>query len=137
MNRDDLGRVVRRVWVHWAARQPAPKASWLVGWEQLSEPEREVDRRIGQTVWALAIEDYQARVRRVLEEERARARQPLTVPARQTAQRDRSRARAALLVLDLVEAALLPAAGACGPAEATPAQDARHELERGRAGGPA
>lgn len=32
----------------WAREQPNPKPSWLVPWEELSEPEREVDRRIGE-----------------------------------------------------------------------------------------
>lgn len=45
-----LGRVVREAWVAWAKTQPNPKPSWLVPWSQLSEPDREVDRRIGAAV---------------------------------------------------------------------------------------
>jgi hypothetical protein len=46
-DREMLGRAVREEWILWAKEQPDPKASWLVGWEGLSEPDREVDRRIG------------------------------------------------------------------------------------------
>ena len=49
-DREALGRLVREVWIAWAREQPAPKASWLVPWEDLSEPDREVDRRIGETL---------------------------------------------------------------------------------------
>lgn len=49
--RDRLGQLVREVWVEWAARQPSPKPSWLVPWEQLDEPDREVDRLIGERLF--------------------------------------------------------------------------------------
>lgn len=52
MTPDDLGRVVRQAWVEWAREQPAPKPSWLVPWEDLSEADQEADRRIGQAVAA-------------------------------------------------------------------------------------
>ena len=39
--------MVRDEWVKWAREQPNPKPSWLLPWEELTEPEREVDRRIG------------------------------------------------------------------------------------------
>jgi hypothetical protein len=45
---DKLGKAVRDEWIKWAKEQPNPKPSWLVPWEELSEPEREVDRRIGR-----------------------------------------------------------------------------------------
>ena len=44
---DMLGRAVRDEWIKWAKEQPNPKPSWLLPWEELTEPEREVDRRIG------------------------------------------------------------------------------------------
>jgi cell division protein FtsL len=47
IHREMLGREVRAEWVAWAKEQPSPKASWLVPWEGLSEPDKEVDRRIG------------------------------------------------------------------------------------------
>lgn len=50
--RERLGRIVREVWVEWAREQPSPKASWLVPWEGLNEPDREVDRRIGERLFA-------------------------------------------------------------------------------------
>lgn len=51
-DREALGRVVRRVWIEWALEQPEPKPSWLVEWEDLPEPDREVDRRIGERLFA-------------------------------------------------------------------------------------
>jgi 5-methylcytosine-specific restriction endonuclease McrA len=32
-DREQLGRLVRQVWVRWASEQRRPKRSWLVGWE--------------------------------------------------------------------------------------------------------
>jgi hypothetical protein len=51
MNDDDLGRLVREVWLKWAREQPSPKASWLLPWEELSEADRDVDRRIGRRLF--------------------------------------------------------------------------------------
>lgn len=51
-SREELGRLVREVWIEWAKEQPNPKPSWLVPWEDLSEPDREVDRRIGERLAA-------------------------------------------------------------------------------------
>lgn len=53
--RDVLGQRVREVWVEWAREQPNPKPSWLLPWEQLSEPDREVDRRIGETLFKMGM----------------------------------------------------------------------------------
>lgn len=41
----------------WAREQPDPKPSWLLPWEELTEPEREVDRRIGHQLYALGVAD--------------------------------------------------------------------------------
>lgn len=49
--REQLGQYVRQVWVQWAREQPNPKPSWLLPWQALSEPDREVDRRIGEALW--------------------------------------------------------------------------------------
>jgi|GEM_PF-6563020 len=49
-SRDELGRMVREAWVRWAATQPAPKPSWLVPYEELSEPDKEADRQIGEAI---------------------------------------------------------------------------------------
>ena len=51
MIREDLGKMVRKVWIDWVKEQPNPKPSWLKAWDELSEPEKEVDRRIGQTLF--------------------------------------------------------------------------------------
>lgn len=50
-DREQLGQIVREVWIAWAKEQPAPKPSWLVPWESLSEPDKEVDRRIGERLF--------------------------------------------------------------------------------------
>ena len=55
MSREHLGRLVREEWVTWAREQPNPKASWLAPWEELAEPDREVDRRIGERVAQAAL----------------------------------------------------------------------------------
>lgn len=47
-NRDDLGARVREIWIGWALQQPNSKLSWLTPYRLLSEPEQEVDRRIGE-----------------------------------------------------------------------------------------
>jgi hypothetical protein len=48
---ETLGKRVREVWIMWAKEQPNPKDSWLTSWEELSEPDKEVDRRIGIALW--------------------------------------------------------------------------------------
>jgi hypothetical protein len=44
------GKLVRTVWMNWGREQPDPKHSWLVPWEDLGDPQREVDMRIGDAV---------------------------------------------------------------------------------------
>lgn len=53
VDREHLGQEVRAEWVAWAKEQPGPKASWLVPWEGLGEPDKEVDRRIGERLFRL------------------------------------------------------------------------------------
>lgn len=48
--RDRLGRKVREAWVIWAKQQPNPKPSWLLPYDELSEPNKEADRQIGEAV---------------------------------------------------------------------------------------
>jgi hypothetical protein len=52
VDREALGRLVRDVWIAWAREQPDVDAhrSWLVGWGDLPERDREVDRRIAEAV---------------------------------------------------------------------------------------
>lgn len=50
IDRETLGREVREAWVRWAVEQPSPKASWLVSYDQLSEPDKEADRQIGEHI---------------------------------------------------------------------------------------
>lgn len=49
-NREDYGRFVREEWVRWAQEQPEPKPSWLVPYDELSEADKEADRRIGECI---------------------------------------------------------------------------------------
>lgn len=53
---DLLGQLVRHVWVEWAKGQPNPRPSWLVPWEDLPEPDREVDRCIGAALFGLGLD---------------------------------------------------------------------------------
>ncbi len=53
MMRELLGKRVRSCWVQWAREQPNPKPSWLLPWDKLSEPDREVDRRIGEELYRI------------------------------------------------------------------------------------
>lgn len=50
LDREHLGEIVRNAWINWAQVQPNCKPSWLVPWENLSEAEKEADRRIGEAV---------------------------------------------------------------------------------------
>ncbi len=50
LDRDALGRIVRDAWIEWALSQPNPKPSWLVPYDDLSEPDKEADRQIGEAV---------------------------------------------------------------------------------------
>ena len=51
---DELGRGVREAWLRWALTQPNPKPSWLLPYDELSEPDKEADRQIGAAVWQAA-----------------------------------------------------------------------------------
>lgn len=53
-HRDRLGQLVREVWIAWANEQPdiADHPHWLVPWERLAPRDREVDRRIGERLYA-------------------------------------------------------------------------------------
>lgn len=51
--RDELGEMVRDVWIQWAKEQDNPKPSWLVPYSDLSEPDKEADRLIGETLYGI------------------------------------------------------------------------------------
>jgi hypothetical protein len=51
VRREERGRRVREVWIEWARDQPNPKPSWLVPYDDLSETDKEADRRIGSALW--------------------------------------------------------------------------------------
>ncbi len=65
LDREALGRIVREVWIAWAYEQAAPKPSWLVPWEGLSECDREVDRRIGERIAREALASDHAIAQRI------------------------------------------------------------------------
>jgi hypothetical protein len=67
-DRELLGRMVRDIWITWAREQPNPKPSWLKPWDELSEPDREVDRRIGEGIAAFATQQQQQRIETLQEE---------------------------------------------------------------------
>ena len=50
---ESLGRIVRETWITWAQEQPdvADHPHWLVPWEELSERDKDVDRRIAAAVY--------------------------------------------------------------------------------------
>jgi hypothetical protein len=54
-DRDTLGRFVREAWVRWANKQPNPKPTWLLSYDDLGESDKEADRQIGESVarWVL------------------------------------------------------------------------------------
>lgn len=54
-NREALGKVVRDVWVAWAAEQPDAKPAWLAPWESLPDHIQDVDMRIGEAVARLVL----------------------------------------------------------------------------------
>lgn len=58
LDREALGKQVRSVWIKWAREQSSPKPSWLLSWDELTEPDKEVDRRIGETLWAEALRAF-------------------------------------------------------------------------------
>ena len=61
IDRDTLGRMVREAWVRWALTQPAPKPSWLLPYDKLSEPDKEADRQIGEAIAKWTVIHYEAR----------------------------------------------------------------------------
>lgn len=49
-NKDLWGAIVRDAWVTWAKEQPNPKSSWLLPWEELSDIDKESDRKIAESL---------------------------------------------------------------------------------------
>jgi len=58
IDRDRLGEFVRMAWIEWAHEQPDPKPSWLVPYQDLSEADKEADRRIGEFVMNVLDKNY-------------------------------------------------------------------------------
>lgn len=94
-DREALGRLVREAWAAWAREQPAPKPSWLVPWEEISEAEREVDRRIGEALARAGADAEREECAAICERDRAYwletgARQALTDAAGEIRERGQS-----------------------------------------------
>ncbi|MCC5618107.1 hypothetical protein LC605_24080 [Nostoc sp. CHAB 5836] len=58
IDRESLGKIVRRAWVDWAALQENPPTDWLTPWDELDEKYQEVDRRIGETVERTVLREF-------------------------------------------------------------------------------
>lgn len=63
-NREDGGKLVRRAWISWAAKQPDPKPSWLVTWDELPEQDKEADR----IIWDHITAPYLTKIARMQDE---------------------------------------------------------------------
>jgi hypothetical protein len=50
LTRDDLGRLVRAVWLRWASSQPEATPEWLTSFEDLPEADQELGCLIGEGV---------------------------------------------------------------------------------------
>lgn len=58
--RERLGRRVREVWIKWAERQPNPKPSWLVPYDELPPEDQDADECIGMAIWADCVDSLQS-----------------------------------------------------------------------------
>lgn len=58
INREHLGEIVRLAWIEWAQEQPNPKPSWLIPYQELSEPDKEANRRIGESIANFVLSEY-------------------------------------------------------------------------------
>jgi hypothetical protein len=110
-DREQLGRMVREIWVAAAREHPDPKPSWLVPWDELGEWDKEVDRRIGASVAAHAAAVTALEMHRLCTKEQERA----------GAERDafREQAEAKLAAIEAACRDHLDAAGSCCPHFAT------------------
>ena len=66
--REPYGRLVRQVWVTWAAQQENPKPSWLLPWMALDDGQREAGMRIGSAVAEVARAEVRGRFGHALRE---------------------------------------------------------------------
>lgn len=81
--REELGKAVREIWIKWAREQPNPKEAWLLPWDELTEPEKEIDRRIGAQIstgtamanLSIAEKACEAFMLRIIDRAQARANQ--------------------------------------------------------------
>jgi hypothetical protein len=57
IDREELGKLVRKVWMEWAREQLDAKQDWLDPWETLSPRIKDVDCRIGEAVQQAVLEN--------------------------------------------------------------------------------
>ena len=60
MDRETAGRLVRETWVACASEDPTSPAHHLTGWDDLDERNKEIDRRIGETLTAAVLAEIHA-----------------------------------------------------------------------------
>lgn len=100
VNRDALGRMVREAWLKWAGQQPNPKAHWLHPYDTLSEPDKEVDRQIGEELARFGSQAWTAQNRFLFQDIVAALRAGESNSEALTAERDAALARVKVLEED-------------------------------------
>ena len=58
MNRDDLGRLVRETWAKYCIETGDDQPSHLVPYDDLSEHDKEADRRIGEALESAMLKEF-------------------------------------------------------------------------------
>lgn len=66
LDRENLGRLVRIVWVECARELPNPKPSNLLPWARLDEWNKEVDRKIGERIKAAVLWKVEERLLKIM-----------------------------------------------------------------------
>lgn len=74
MTRDDLGRLVREAWVKYCIETGDTKPSHLTPYDELSEWDKEADRRIGEAVEKSILEHHKQLQENPVSEEAAKRR---------------------------------------------------------------
>lgn len=54
-NREELGKYVRQIWIDYCLEIGDTKPSHIAPWSELSERDKEADRRIGEAIWDAAV----------------------------------------------------------------------------------
>jgi len=62
INREELGQLVRKIWVDFCKEIGDTKSSHIAPWEELNENDKEVDRRIGEEIAKFTIKNIMDRL---------------------------------------------------------------------------